>query len=107
MRQQQERKINEVVAGVWNGLKRIDTWCCIIHTKGCGSIADVPAAQYDCQSSLVNFVKAWSDSKKSFCCSNQGKGCIGDLTDAQAANLGYGAGAEYGDHGAPVAAITR
>jgi len=82
-------------------------WCCRIHKKGCGSLDDVPAGQYDCQSSLVNFVKAWSDSKKSWCCTAANLGCIGDLTDTQAANLGYGAGAEYGDHGAPVAAITR
>jgi len=82
-------------------------WCCRIHTKGCGSTADVPAAQYDCQSSLVNFVKAWSDSKKGWCCETQKTGCVGDLTDAQAAGMGYGAGAEYGTQGAPVAAITR
>jgi len=80
-------------------------WCCNVHRRGCGSTADVPASSYDCNSGLANFVKAWSDSKKTWCCSHSGQGCMGDMSAAEASNSGYGAGAKYGDRGAPVAAI--
>jgi len=87
----------------WSGEKK--TWCCKIHQRGCGSTADVPANSYDCNSGLANFVKGWSDSKKTWCCFHNGQGCIGDLSAAEASNQGYGAGAEYGTQGAPIAAV--
>jgi len=87
-------------------------WCCRIHGKGCmppgGSWAAVPAAEYDCDAGFANWVKGWSMVKKQWCCQKVQKGCpgTGDLNVVQAAGQGYGAGAQEGDHGAPVAAIT-
>jgi len=87
-------------------------WCCRIHGKGCPENGEgwaaVPAAQYDCDAGFANWVKGWSNVKKVWCCQNARKGCpgSGELNVFQAAGQGYGAGAEQGDHGAPVAAIT-
>merc|ERR1712038_2099872 len=67
-----------------------------------------PAAEYDCNAGFENWVKGWSIPKKQWCCQKVGKGCVGSgaQTMDQAASQGFGAGAQYGDHGAPVAAIT-
>jgi len=87
-------------------------WCCQVHGKGCvengESWAAIPAAQYDCDAGFANWVKGWSTVKKVWCCQNARKGCpgTGDMNVVQAAGQGYGAGAQHGDHGAPVAAIT-
>jgi len=85
-------------------------WCCKIHGSGCPKNGEgwdaVPAAQYDCDSAFANWVKGWSIPKKAWCCNQVGKGCEGDMTLEQAAGQGYGAGAEYHDRGAPIAAIT-
>jgi len=83
-------------------------WCCKIHGRGCGSNEFLPANSYNCDVGFANWVKGWSVQKKTWCCQNAQKGCIGsgDLSAAQAEGQGYGAGAQYGDHGAQVAAIT-
>jgi len=87
-------------------------WCCNIHGKGCPENGEgwaaIPAAQYDCDAGFANWVKGWSAVKKVWCCQTARKGCpgTGDLSVVQAAGQGYGAGAQEGDHGAPVAAIT-
>lgn len=87
-------------------------WCCDIHGKGCpppgGSYGPAPAASYDCDASFANWVKGWSIPKKLWCCQQFNRGCIGsgDLNMATAANEGYGAGAQHGTVGAPVALIT-
>jgi len=95
----------------WSVTKK--QWCCRVHKKGCPQPGEgwnaVPAAEYDCNAGFENWVKGWSMNKKQWCCQKVGKGCIGsgDLNVVQAAGQGFGAGAEYGDHGAPIAAISR
>merc|ERR1712228_332388 len=95
--------------GRLDGRRKKKKWCCRVHNKGCPapgeSWAAVAAASYDCNAGFENFVKGWSILKKNWCCQNQGKGCVGsgDMNAVQAASQGFGAGAEYGDHGAPVA----
>jgi len=93
-------------AAEWSGEKK--TWCCRIHHKGCDHPAPAPANQYDCNSGLANFVKAWSMPKKQWCCLNAKTGCpgSGDLNIAQTENMGYGAGAQHGFQGAPVAPVS-
>lgn len=87
-------------------------WCCDIHGKGCPAPGEsydaVPAASYDCNAAFANWVKGWSIPKKTWCCQQFNKGCIGsgDLNMVTAASEGYGAGAQHGTQGAPVAAIT-
>jgi len=91
----------------WSQQKK--QWCCEVHKKGCPepgeSWAAVPADQYDCNAGFENFVKGWSTLKKNWCCQYQGKGCVGSgaMNAAQASSQGFGAGAEYGNRGAPVA----
>merc|ERR1711933_350115 len=93
----------------WSVTKK--QWCCRVHKKGCPAPGEgwtaVPAAEYDCNAGFENWVKGWSGLKKVWCCQKVGKGCpgSGDLNVAQAAGQGFGAGAEYGDHGAPIAFI--
>lgn len=87
-------------------------WCCKIHDKGCPANGEgwdaVPAAQYDCNAGFANWVKGWSIPKKVWCCNSAQKGCIGSgaMSEGQAENQGYGAGAQHGNFGAPVAAIS-
>jgi len=87
-------------------------WCCNIHGRGCPENGEgyepAPASQYDCNSGFANWVKGWSVPKKTWCCQYAHKGCVGtgDMTMGQAAGQGYGAGAQHGTTGAPVAAIT-
>lgn len=87
-------------------------WCCKIHGKGCPENGEgwdaVPAAQYDCDAGFANWVKGWSVPKKAWCCQTANMGCAGTgkLSLGQAEAQGYGAGAQHGDTGAPVAAIT-
>jgi len=95
----------------WSQTKK--QWCCRVHKKGCPAPGEgwgaIAAAQYDCNAGIENWVKGWSTLKKTWCCNTQRKGCIGSgaLNVVQAAAQGFGAGAQYGDHGAPVAAIRR
>jgi len=96
--------------GGWSVSKK--QWCCNVHGKGCPENGEgweaQPAAEYDCNAGFENWVKGWSIPKKQWCCQKVGTGCIGSgaQNTAQAASQGFGAGAQYGDHGAPVAAIT-
>jgi len=87
----------------WSVNKKV--WCCRVHNEGCGTPVAVPAAQYDCNSSFANWVKAWSIPKKAWCCQTANRGCAGeaDMSMGAAAAEGYGAGAKYGDHSAPIA----
>jgi len=91
----------------WSLLKK--KWCCKVHHRGCGHDLPAPAASYDCQAGLANFVKGWSAPKKIWCCANGGNGCpnSGPLNMLQTENMGYGAGAQHGYRGAPVAPINR
>jgi len=93
-------------AAEWSGEKK--TWCCRIHHKGCDHPAPALANQYDCNSGLANFVKGWSTPKKSWCCIHAKTGCEGSgyLGVAQTENMGYGAGAQHGFRGAPVAPVS-
>jgi len=87
-------------------------WCCSIHGKGCpvngGGYEPTPAMSYDCNAGFANWVKGWSVPKKSWCCQHAHKGCIGsgDMLMGEAAGHGYGAGAQHGNQGAQIAAIT-
>jgi len=87
-------------------------WCCKIHGKGCPASGEgwgAPGtAEYDCDAGFANWVKGWSIPKKLWCCQHVKKGCpgTGALNFGQAESLGYGAGAQHGYEGAPVAAIT-
>lgn len=95
-------------AAEWSGQKK--DWCCKIHRRGCdpSQHAAAPANQYDCASGLANFVKGWSMPKKAWCCAHGGNGCpgSGDLNMAQTQTMGYGAGAQHGFQGAPVAPVS-
>jgi len=97
-------------AAEWSSEKK--QWCCDIHGKGCpppgGSYGPVPAAAYDCNAGFANWVKGWSIPKKLWCCQQYNTGCIGsgDLNMVTAAGEGYGAGAQHGTEGAPIAQIT-
>merc|ERR1712190_18651 len=75
------------------------------HGEGCGQDAEVSAQQYDCNSAFANWVKAWSEGKKGWCCSHGVKSCP---ADAAAAGAGYGAGTQNGRdyNGATVAPFT-
>lgn len=92
-------------AAEWSGEKK--TWCCGVHHRGCGHPAPAPAAQYDCNSGLANFVKGWSTPKKFWCCTHGGTGCpgSGQLNMIEAGTMGYGAGAQHGREGAPMAPV--
>lgn len=83
-------------------------WCCRVHHKGCGHDAATLATSYDCDAGLANFVKGWSAPKKVWCCAHGGKGCplSGALDAAQAQSMGYGAGAQHGEQGAPIAPVS-
>jgi len=86
-------------------------WCCKVHgqsKRGCGHDADTPATTYACDAGLANFVKGWSEPKKVWCCGHGGKGCplSGALNPGQANNMGYGAGAQHGRQGAPIAPVS-
>jgi len=86
-------------------------WCCRVHgqsRRGCGHDAAILATTYACDAGFANFVKGWSTNKKVWCCANGGKGCplSGSLNPLQATNLGYGAGAGDGIHGAPIAPVS-
>jgi len=89
----------------WSGEKK--RWCCDVHKRGCGHDAPAPAYKYDCNAGLANFVKGWSVPKKVWCCHHGGNGCpnSGDLNMLQTHNMGYGAGAQHGTRGAPIAPI--
>lgn len=86
----------------WSTEKKV--WCCNEHGKGCGSDAEVPAAQYDCNAAMANWVKGWSEGKKTWCCARGSPTCP---QDAASAGMGYGAGTQHGAdfNGAPVAPI--
>merc|ERR1719384_1560634 len=90
----------------WSSEKMI--WCCQHHSQGCSANGqEGPAvATYDCNSGFENFVKGWSSHKKYYCCVNAQKGCDGDMTKAEAAGAGFGAGAQHGRGWAPIAAIS-
>lgn len=87
-------------------------WCCNIHGEGCPqngeAYAQDQASSYDCDNGFANWVKGWSVNKKNWCCQNAHKGCVGSgaLDAGSAENMGFGAGAQHGDHGNPVAQIT-
>jgi len=90
----------------WSRSKK--QWCCKVHGKGCQANENwvaVPAAEYDCNAAYQNWVKGWSMIKKQWCCQKVGKGCpgSGDQNLVEARDEGYGAGAEYGIHAAPLA----
>jgi len=90
----------------WSGEKK--EWCCRIHSRGCGPDAPVFADWYDCDAGFANFVKGWSLGKKHWCCTHENRSCpgSGDLNMAQTEDMGYGAGAQHGQEGAPIARIT-
>merc|ERR1712217_126576 len=46
-------------------------WCCVHHHVGCPTTE----CQYDCNAGFSNWQRGWSEGKKVFCCSTQGKGC--------------------------------
>lgn len=87
----------------WSTSKK--QWCCNVHKKGCGSDGPSVAAEYDCTAGFENWVKGWSMNKKQWCCQRQGKGCAGSGTNnlLDALDDGFGAGAQNGHDGAPVA----
>merc|ERR1712087_758271 len=82
--------------------------CCKVHHKGCPAPGESwispPAAEYDCNAGLQNFVKGWSVQKKQWCCNRFKKGCLGSgsVNMFQASGSGFGAGAQNGPGGAPV-----
>jgi len=81
-------------------------WCCKVHHKGCEAVGPAPPANfYDCNAGFPNWVKGWSFHKKNWCCQKVKKGCIGSgsANAIQASDDGYGAGAENGPAGAPLA----
>eukprot|EP00435_Cladocopium_sp_Y103_P062890 s27_g24.t1 len=49
---------------------------CSIEEAGC-SVHVATSAAFDCNAALNNFFRAWSPSKKQWCCTQQGKGCEG------------------------------
>jgi len=89
----------------WSSDKKV--WCCNVHKRGCGLPAPMAANWFDCDSGFANYVKGWSVNKKAWCCGKEKKGCLGsgDLNMIQTENMGYGAGAQHGFEGAPVAQI--
>merc|ERR1712228_512189 len=72
-------------------------WCCRIHHRGCPPTAPPPqiimppvqpilppvqpilpprpADPYNCNDGFANWMAGWPIPKKSWCCSNNGKGC--------------------------------
>merc|ERR1712060_811940 len=64
-----------------------------------------PVDPYNCADGYLNWKAGWSRSKKKWCCQKVGKGCpgTGGQNLLQARGQGYGAGAEYGIHAAPLA----
>eukprot|EP00913_Durusdinium_trenchii_P035450 g33176.t1 len=50
---------------------------CSIEEAGC-TVNVATSAAFDCNAALSNFFRAWSPSKKQWCCTQEGKGCEGN-----------------------------
>merc|ERR1712027_107149 len=86
--------------------------CCVMpEPQGCVAQPQPPVGPVDpfnCADDYNEWQAGWSVDKKQWCCNSVHKGCVGsgDVLMNQAANMGYGAGAQHGTQGAQVAAIT-
>jgi len=84
-------------------------WCCKHENKACPAAPGCTKTPkpYDCAAGLGNWRAGWSMGKKHWCCDHENKGCpnSGDLNMAQVQDMGYGAGAQHGKRGAPLAPI--
>ena len=72
----------------WSPLKK--KYCCAHERRGCPgaahghmhvevhhvAVAAGGKKTYDCNAGFSNWLQGWSDSKKTWCCANGGKGCV-------------------------------